>query len=185
MAGFRTFLRDPRGAAAAEMALLLPLLVTLLFVAFEGGYFLWNQHKVVKGVRDGARYAGRLAFSKYDCTTNSIPDSAVETNIKNVTRTGYPNADNPNVTGTDNPTIFGWINGVPAGDSKPGVTVTVSCQTGKGGLYDINSGNAPRVTVAASAPYPDTPVTTLAEALGFDVGDIHLNASAQSAVMGL
>ena len=49
MRGFRPFLRDARGAAAAEMALMLPLLVVMLFVTFEGGYFLWNEHKVVTG----------------------------------------------------------------------------------------------------------------------------------------
>ena len=36
------FLSDTRGAAAVEMALMLPLLLALLFVGFEGGYFLWN-----------------------------------------------------------------------------------------------------------------------------------------------
>lgn len=184
MAGLRAFFRDRRGAAAAEMALMLPFLTVLLFVTFEGGYFLWSEHKVVKGVRDGARYAGRLAFSNYNCTTNTV-NSTAETSIKNVTRTGFPDADNPNVTGTDNPTITGWINGIPVGDTKAGVTVAMSCAGGSAGLYETNSGNAPRVTVAASVPYPDTPITALAETLGFDVGDIHLNASAQSAVMGL
>lgn len=184
MAALRAFFSDRRGAAAAEMALMLPFLTVLLFVTFEGGYFLWSEHKVVKGVRDGARYAGRLAFSNYNCSTNAV-NSAAETSIKNVTRTGFPDADNPNVTGANNPTVADWINGVPAGGTKAGVTVTMSCASGLGGLYETNSGNAPRVTVAASAPYPDTPITSLAEALGFDVGDIHLNASAQSAVMGL
>ena len=176
MSRLRTFLRDSRGAAAAEMALVLPLLMVVLFVSFEGGYFLWNEHKVVKGVRDGARYAGRFAFSKYTCPTTV--DAATETSIKNVTRTGFPTADNPNISGTDNPMIAGWTN------TAPGVTVTLSCET-RGGIYSTNAGNAPKVTVSAAVPYPESPITDLAGFLGFDPSAIHLKASAQSAVMGL
>ena len=175
MKGRFRFLRDERGAAAAEMALMLPLLVVLLFVTFAGGYFLWNEHKVVKGVRDGARYAGRLDFTKYTCP--ATVDAATETSIKNVTRTGFPSADNPNVTGTDDPTIRGWTNTAPC------VTVTLSCET-RGGLYAANSGNAPVITVSASVPYPDSPLSGLVAVLGFDT-DINLNAQAESPVMGL
>lgn len=176
MARRRSFLRNDCGAAAAEMALMLPLLVVLLFVTFEGGYLMWHEHKVVKGVRDGARYAGRLDFTKYTCP--STVDSTTETNIKNVTRTGFPTGDNPNVTGTDDPTIRGWTN------TAPGVTVTLSCVGSMSGLYAANSDNAPIVTVSASVPYPDSPLSSLAAVLGFDT-DINLNAQAQSPVMGL
>jgi Flp pilus assembly protein TadG len=176
MNGRRSFLRNERGAAAAEMALMLPLLVVMLFVTFEGGYFLWNEHKVVKGVRDGARYAGRMDFTKYTCPTTV--DAATETSIKNVTRTGFPTADNPNITGTDDPMIIGWSN------TAPGVTVTLSCVGSMGGLYAANSDTAPIVTVSARVPYPDSPLTGLAAVLGFDT-NINLNAQAQSPVMGL
>jgi len=172
-----TFLRDTRGAAAAEMALMLPLLIVMMFVTFEGGYFLWNQHKVVKGVRDGARYAGRQDFSKYTCP--STVDATTATNIQNVTRTGYATADNPTVTGTDNPTVVGWVN------SGSGVTVTLSCVSSIGGLYASNSNTAPIVTVAASVAYPESPLTGVAGVLGVDLTAISLKADAQSPVMGL
>ena len=158
------------------MALLLPLLVVLLFVTFEGGYFLWNEHKVVKGVRDGARYAGRLDFTKYTCP--ATVDATAETSIKNMTRTGFPTADNPNIAGTDNPMVAGWSN------TAPGVTVTLSCVGSMGGLYAANSDNAPVITVSASVPYPDSPLSGLVAILGLDT-DINLNARAQSSVMGL
>ena len=181
MRGLRPFLRDARGAAAAEMALMLPLLVVMLFVTFEGGYFLWNEHKVVKGVRDGARYAGRLDFSKYGCGVEDDPlteedegvppsvDGAVIGSIKNLTRTGR-------LTG-GTAAVAGW--------QDAHVAVSVNCATGQGGLYDSVSGNAPRVTVDASVPYPSSPLTDLVGVLGFDTTGISLNASAQSAVMGL
>jgi len=167
MAWFGPFLRDRSGAAAAEMALLLPLLVVLLFVTFEGGYFLWNEHKVLKGVRDGARYAGRLDFSNYDCGSETFTGS--EAPIKNVTRTGK-------LTG-GTAVVVGW--------EDADVAITVDCATGQGGLYGATSGDAPRVTVSAAVPYPSSPLSDLVAALGFDTSGINLNASAQSPVVGL
>lgn len=168
------FLRDRSGAAAAEMALMLPLLVVLLFVTFEGGYFLWNQHKVVKGVRDGARYAGRLAFAEYSgCPVSTSPAAtfagASLSNIKEVTRTGKISGGTPMVTG--------WLNSH--------VTVTCNHVANSTGLYAGNSGNAPRVTVTAAVPYPSSPLTGVAGVLGFNISGFSLTASAQSPVMGL
>jgi Flp pilus assembly protein TadG len=160
------FLSDTRGGPASEMALLLPLMITLLFVCFEGGYFLWNEHKVVKGVRDGARYAGRLSFSDYDC--GGAIDGTAETNIKNLTRTGQISG------GTA--VVPGWTDG--------DVTVSVACQPAEG-LYTANSSNAPIVTVSALVPYPASPLTSLVGVLGFNVAAIKLRAEAESPVMGL
>ena len=162
------FLSDTGGAAAAEMALLVPLLMVLMFVCFEGGYFLWNEHKVVKGVRDGARYAGRLSFGDYNCGAGTI-DTTAAANIRNLTRTGQ-------LADGGTPVVAGW--------SDSDVIVSVACQTSDG-IYDGNSGNAPVVTVTAQVPYPPSPLTALAGALGFSVGTIDLNAEAQSSVMGL
>jgi Flp pilus assembly protein TadG len=169
MRRLRTFLHDSRGAAAAEMALMLPLLVVLLFVTFEGGYFLWNEHKVVKGVRDGARYAGRLDFSIYDCTGGAIDDEDFEANIKNLTRTGQ-------LTG-GTPVIAGW--------QDDDTAIAVDCAAGQGGLYGANAGVAPRVTISAAVPYPSSPLSDLVGVLGFDTSSINLRATAQSPVMGL
>ena len=174
MSWLRTFLGNRRGSAAAEMALILPLLMIVLFVAFEGGYFLWNEHKVVKGVRDGARYAGRLAFSQYAGCPASTSTPAAFTgsgldSIKEVTRTGKLSG------GTTS--LVGWQNSH--------ITVTCDYVASTGGLYATNSGNAPRVTVSASVPYPQSPLTSLAGVLGFNPAGITLNASAQAAVMGL
>ena len=170
----RTFLRDRRASAAAEMALILPLLMIVLFVTFEGGYFLWNEHTVVKGVRDGARYAGRLAFSQYaGCPASPSTPSAFMgsdlNSIKEVTRTGKL------LGGTTS--LRGWQNSH--------ITVTCDYVATTGGIYATNSNNAPRVTVTASVPYPPSPITSLAGVLGFNPADTNLNASAQAVVMGL
>ena len=44
------------GAAAAEMALVLPILIALMFGSFELGNYFLNQHVVTKAVRDGLRF---------------------------------------------------------------------------------------------------------------------------------
>jgi Flp pilus assembly protein TadG len=159
-----SFFRDSRATAAAEMALMLPVLVALIFSTFEAGYFLWSEHKVVKGVRDGARYAARQDFNDFTCSSNTIDPTVVD-DIKNLTRTGT--AD-----GTGNDAVPGWTNA--------DITVTLSCDdTTQTGIY-ATLGTAPRVKVSATVAYP-----SLFGMLGFNTGGIHLNASAQSAVMGL
>ncbi len=158
----RTFLNNSSGTAAAEMALVLPMLLALMFVAFEGGHYLYIEHQVVKGVRDGARFAARQAFSKYTCTT---VDAALQTQIKEVTRTGKTSGGSTRVSG--------WANA--------DVTVTATCP-GTAVTTGIYSGmaNAPRVTVNTSVIYP-----SLFKALGLFNSSTIVGARQQAAVMGL
>ena len=44
----RLFLRDTAGVAAAELALMLPLLTLLLFGGMELSNLMWAEHQVVK-----------------------------------------------------------------------------------------------------------------------------------------
>lgn len=179
MPRLRSFLKNSHGAAGAEMALVLPMLFALIFTTWEGGNYLWSEHKVVKGVRDGARYAGRLPFSDYDCPpgggTGSITSDA-ETRIKLLTRTGTLDQE-------AKPTVSGW------GDDPNDVTITVNCLApdaadpdglASNGIYVSNPSGAPRVTVSANVEYP-----SLFGALGFDTSAARLKSVAVSAVMGI
>lgn len=170
MAYPRAFWPNSRGAAAAEMALMLPLLIVLMFVTFEGGYFLWSEHKIVKAVRDGARYAGRLSFTNYGC--DGTVDETAETSIRNLTRTGK-------IAAGGAPIVPGWP------DNENGVTIAVECQDDWGGIYTANSNDAPIVTVKAQVPYHSTPITGIASVFGFNPSGLSLRAEAQSPVMGL
>lgn len=157
------YLRSRRGSAAAEFALILPMLMALLFVMFEGGHYLFVQHQIVKGVRDGARFASRLPFSDYTCSTVA---GTAETQIKEVTRTGKISGGTARVTG--------WTNGE--------VTVSVSCPATAvtTGIY-ASMTNAPRVSVSARVPY-----TSLFRALGGSIGNgAFVAANQQAAVMGI
>lgn len=156
--------RNDSGTAAVEFALILPMTMALIFGGFEAGNYLLTEHKVIKGVRDGARYAARLPFSDYDCATGTVSDSNVQDNIIAVTRTG--------IVGTGGQArVRGWT----AND----VSVTVSCDdTWASGLYRTY-GTAPRVQVSSVVNYP-----SLLGALGFDTSGVVVRAQAQAAVMG-
>ena len=93
----RPFLRNSRGAAGAEMALLLPLLTVILFGGMETGHFFWTEHQVLKAVRDGSRFAARHEFSLFDCDAGTI-DSDLVTDVQKLTRTGFIDGDDPDET---------------------------------------------------------------------------------------
>jgi TadE-like protein len=168
----RNFWRDERGAAAAEMALMTPLLLILMFAPFELGNFYWTQHKVTKGVRDAARFAARQPFALYDCG-EVILDADVETQIKNLARTGR-------LTGGTNK-VIGWENDE--------IAVTAVCRAAPldgSGDTGITTGiykglpNAPVVRVETNLDYP-----SLFRTLGFDTTEVRMMAHSESAVMGL
>jgi len=169
---FPSFLRDTRAAAAAEFALILPMAFALVFTTMEAGYYFQTEHKAIKYVREGARYAARQSFDYYDCSgagafDNSATNAAaVETQIKNVTMTGL-------VTGGSN-RIADW----EASD----ISITVTCDDGYGtGLYaGTDDVKAPTVLVATRFSY-----TSILGRLGFNFGPIDVVAQADSVVGGL
>lgn len=164
--------RNCGGAAAAELALILPLLLVLLMGPLELGNFFLDQHALAKGLRDGAVYAARQDISNYDCSTGSptVPSSVV-TATKNLVRTGQLSA------GTDR--LPNWT------DASTTFTVTVACFTAASGttlsgIYSANNGNVPVVTVSASLPYK-----MVLSNIGFNTTGLLLSASQQSAVTGI
>lgn len=167
----RCGLRDRRGSAAAEMALVLPLLTILLFGSAELGNYFLNEHAVVKAVRDGARYASRLPMTDYPSCT---PSSGADTRIRNVTRTG-------STAGGANGNRLAYWQDVMGGTQT--ITVSAACDTSGTytGIYDGLAMGVPVVTVSASVPYQ-----SLFGIFGlFNNTTFHLNASSEAAVMGI
>jgi Flp pilus assembly protein TadG len=167
MASLRPLLNDRSGSAAAEMALLLPFLVLLMFGGVELGFYFYNQHQVVKGVRDGARFAARQSFTSLNCnggTPSTIP-ADVETAIKEITRTGQVSGGTARVSG--------WVNG--------DIAVSVTCPTTPvtTGIYN-GMANAPQVNVTATVSY-----ASLFDGVGVVDSTYTLRASQQAAVMGI
>jgi Flp pilus assembly protein TadG len=141
----RRLVCDRTGAAAAELALVTPLLIAVMTCTFELGYYFLSEHVVQKAVRDAARYAGRLPLSNYDCSGPTV-SSGAQTQIQKVARTGIPDGTSGR--------LGGWT-----ADSMTAVNVTCLTNTGlsyvnKGLFVEFPSGHVPVVTVTATVPHP-------------------------------
>lgn len=169
MIGRRSSLRNDRsGSAAAEMALVLPLLLLILFSSFELGNYFMNEHTLTKAVRDGARFAARQSFTNYNSCSGS-PGGNVVNDTRNVVMNGYLSGGTvitPNIQADD-------------------ITVTTSCATmaggeTMGGIYTGRTGGAQIVTVDANVEY--RPVISV---FGFTGIGLDLNAASEAAVAGM
>jgi Flp pilus assembly protein TadG len=163
------------GTAAAEMALVAPLLIGLMFGSMELGFYFYSEHVVVKAVRDGARFASREGFDKYDCSDSSsgTVDSSAKQDIQRVTRTDQ-------VASGGSPRIAEWTD-----DASVDVKVTCDISGSYGSFYQglsdsSNNPVVPVVTVTATVAY-----TPLFDRLGFNATNLHLTAKSEAPVMGL
>ena len=163
----RRFLGNRSGTAAAEFVLVLPIMLALMFGAFEAGHFFWTQHKIVKSVRDGTRYATRLELSDLCDGATETMSAATKQRIQNVTASG-------SVASGGVPKVPGW--------DPADVEVTVGCAAFVNtGIYTDLGNNGPLVTVTSGpVPYP-----SLFAALGFIDNGFTLSARSSAAVMGI
>lgn len=161
------------GAAAAEMALVLPILIALMFGSFELGNYFLNQHVVTKAVRDGVRFASRQNSSNFPCTkteSDLAPGGTVINDTKEVTRTGQ--------IAFGSPRMMSWKDG--AHISVTYDCVTTSSNADYSGIYATKD-YLPRVKVMVSAQ----PYGSLFANLGILGKGLTLNAQAQAAVAGI
>lgn len=164
-------LANRTGAAAAEMALVAPLLIALLFGTVETGNYFMTEHAVAKQVRDGARYGSRLPLvAGYTCP--STVNAVASTPIINVTKTG-------SVDGTAVgrfPASF-WASAcIPATKS---VSVTLRCvpKASYSGVWAGLGTDIPVVTVSADVSY-----TSL---FGILPGGLCMHATSEAPVSGI
>lgn len=179
--------RDENASAAAEMALVLPILLTLMFGAFELGNYFQAEHVVQKAVRDAARYAARKPLVESDGTVNyscSGPTlgTSVQSQIQEVARFNDP----AGTTDSAASRLSGWT-----ADSM--ATVTLACLDQSSGdsyvdngVYadfpngaDGKAGAVPVVTVSATVPY-----NMLFGSYVFGTATLNLNATSQASVVG-
>ena len=167
---FRALILDDRGAAAAEMAMVAPLLLVIMFSSLELGKYFWDEHIVLKSVRDGARFASRQSFASMPCGG----PAANEDQIKNLVRYGVP------VVTTETPRMAYW-------DSNSTITVTITCYANAGasgarvynGIYSARA-QVPVVNVSATVPY-----TPIASMFGFRGTGLSLNGASEATVYGI
>lgn len=158
-----TLLANSSGAAAAELAMMLPLLVLLMFGSFEMGRYFLDAHTIQKAARDGARYAARQSFTEMPCGGTATDETA----IKNLVRTGTTADGGP-------PRVSYWTD--PAT-----ISVTIICDSSgnysAAGIYTAVVGGARRVNIGVAVPY-----NTL---FGLNFPGATINARNEAAVMGI
>ncbi len=156
-----------RGSAAVEMALVTPFFLVLAFGSVDLGNYFLSEHAVLKGVRDGARYASRRYPVNCAAVTNDTT-SAAAIATKYLVRTNT-------IDGTGSVRLNGWTDNAT-------IVVSVACNTDttyRGGIYTASTSGVPVVSVTATVPYP-----SLFKAFGITKTTINLNATAQAAVVG-
>ena len=180
----RGILGNDQGAAAAELALVTPLLLVLMIGSFELGNLFMDQHALEKQVRDGARYAARLSInSAYSCPGTVFKDPNATANIINVTKTGAVSG-----AGTPRwPTSY-WARTCTAQPQT--VTVGIRCvaktqidaaNDGVTGIYTSLPGTTiPVVKVSAAVKY-----RSLLAMVGFNGTNVCMTAESEAPVQGL
>jgi len=182
----KSFFRDRSANAAAELALVLPMMLVLLFGSLELGNLFLDEHALSKQVRDGARFAARLELaSDYDCTDDPatvFADGAeADDKIINVTQTGA-------VEGAGNPRWVGYWDRSCGGDGGT-ISVAIRCvpkssidpaATGNTGIYSGLDGDIPVVKVSGAVKY-----RSILGAIGFDATNICLRSESEAAVTGV
>jgi Flp pilus assembly protein TadG len=119
------FLDDERGATLIEMAVVIPVLLSIGLGALEFGNLYYNHHLITNGVRDAARYAAGLVGDVCN-------DAALQTDIADIAR----------------------INGSSSGVWPAGSTITVSCiQHDNAGNIYRGEEYVYTVRVTATVPY--------------------------------
>ncbi|WP_246604786.1 TadE/TadG family type IV pilus assembly protein [Aquisediminimonas sediminicola] len=191
MGDVRAFLSlwsDRTGTAGAEMALVTPLLMIIMFGAFDLGNYFYSQHVVVKAVRDGARYAARQGFGHYSCPTGSATGTVVDaagvtaatlqTNVSDVTRTGklHPVATDSK----DSPRLAYWTTTYDSPNTAVNLAVKCTPITNYSGIYKGAPGGVPTVRVSADVKYQ-----SLFNTIGFNATTLYMRAESEAAVMGL
>jgi Flp pilus assembly protein TadG len=160
-------LRDNNATAAAEMAMVMPFLIILMFGSFELGNYFYNEHIVVKAVRDGARYASHRPFTDY--TGCGTPPGNLPGDVQTMTRTGQ-------LAPGGTPLLANWT------DNNTISVIVTTCDTSGtySGIYNGQAQGALVVTVTATVPYQ-----SILGTLGIDTTLFNLNATSQAAVMGI
>jgi len=156
------------------MALVLPLLLALICSCVELGNYFMDEHRLIKAVRDGARFAARQDVSNFTGCSGNVTGQVL-TDTQNVVMTGVLSGGDvsmPNIS-TSNVTV-----------SIVGCSTTAGGQNMLGIYSGIKNGSgtvvgAPIVNVSASVPYAPA-----MRAFGWNGSGLTLNASQQAAVMG-
>ena len=154
----RSIWRNSEGSALVEGSIILPVLFILVFGVFEFSWAICQQHLILTGISDAARYIARSA------TPN---DATIKKVAKNLATTGSVDGDTPR--------IRGW-----SADNIDISYTFINNSTGDNGLTEFRGGRViESVTVSTTFTVP---------ALGFfgilHLSPPILNVSHQERIIG-
>jgi Flp pilus assembly protein TadG len=154
---------DDTGTSILELAVVLPVLMTIGLGAIEFGNVIYRQHMIANGVRDAARYAAGLYYDPANPTAN-------DSRIRNMATNGIDTGGTARVSGWTASAVTVVFATVSNGLTSCG---TSQCYRGPTSL--------PVVTVSTSYNY---------QTLGFlgflgITGSVSLGASHQERVIGV
>src|SRR5215470_10652991 len=86
----RSIWRESEGSALVEGSIILPVLFILVFGVFEFSWVICQQHLILTGISDAARYIAR---------STAPNDATVKKVAKNLATTGSVDGDTPRVKG--------------------------------------------------------------------------------------
>jgi Flp pilus assembly protein TadG len=147
-------LSDQRGSSAAEMVLMMPLLVLLLFGSVEIGYYFYTEHRVIDLARNYSRFAARRVALQETCPSATAVKAEILARLP-----------------LDMPFITDW---------STSSDVTIVCDSGvTTGIYASTGRQGPVVTVKTQGTYP-----TMFAFLGFTDARWTVSATQNAALIG-
>lgn len=162
------------------MALIAPLMLTLLLGSAELGNYFYDEHKLVKSVRDAARYAARQQFSNFSACSGQVPTEGTPGTVFENTKLM---AEKGTLDSTAADILPKWSDAGASFDAT--MTCVTSLDDGAGGTYNLGgiyaNVSAPTVVVTVSLPYR----SIIGTAFGFSGRGFTLNATQSAAVVGL
>ena len=169
----RTIGSDRRGSPLAELALVLPFLIGLIFITFEAGRLLYYQQIITRSVQDAARFAARHpdVIDPASCVPGGTW-STVQGNAETIVRRGNLIATTPLIADLES--------------GSETVSVTVQCVAAAGNMVTSNTAggaNTQIPIVIASASVPITNIGFFAF-IGYG-GGITLSAEHREQAIGL
>lgn len=157
----RRLSRNERGAIFVEFAIVLPLLLLLFAVTIEGARMMWSYQTAVTGVREAARYLGRIVPTNVCAPGQTFPN-------RDTLLTALVNNHVPDMRNVD---------GVPT-VTVNSVTATLTCVTG-----DYRVSPAPVAVVSASVTIT-FPFAGIIAFTGGDLGTLTTTITDRTRVLG-
>ncbi|MBV1867312.1 MAG: pilus assembly protein [Marinosulfonomonas sp.] len=147
--GRRSFMREERGAALVEFAIILPMMLLIFAVIIEGSRMMISFQAAISGVRDATRYLSRVAPVDI-CSTSGGSVASYSAQLHTIVSQGisgnsvFPTAVTVNFVTPSFNCVAGTYRVNPAGVAQ--VTANVTITFPFAGLFTLNGQNLPQIT---------------------------------------